>query len=331
MRTRVFIGVVGVVVGALAVFVFRWPAASDGLFVGPSGEGVVPAMASPFLDEHVVELRLEWTEPVPIPAPAWSGIVTDSSCTPGAMLTSGSPVLSIDTVPRFALATSVPLYRHLSLRAKGADVVSLQQELVRLGRLDTASGVLDAATVTAFAAMTGRAGSPSLGIDPSEVVWLPAPTVEVGTCNAAVGQPAPSSGVLATTAARLGSVSVLAAGDERPGARVLSYNGVESPIPDDGVLRDGAVFDALSIVPKDVTQEDPQGSSRLAVALPTVQVPASAIVADSDGAACVLTPAADPIVVEIIGSRLGVVFVLGDLTDGEDVLVAPPGDSRCSS
>src|SRR5690606_16748578 len=77
------------------------------------------------------------------------GLVTRTTCAPGAVVASGSSPLTLDDRPVVALATSEPLWRDLGPGAKGSDVKALQTELARLGHAVKPDGVYGRTTSVA--------------------------------------------------------------------------------------------------------------------------------------------------------------------------------------
>lgn len=328
----VLVGVLGLGVGALAVALFRWPPADQGVLSAPAAEQWVAAEAAPFDDERIVELQARWEPPKQILAPGWSGLVTSSYCAPGVTISSGDPIIDLDGMARVGLATSVPLFRPLTSGVSGPDVTALQAELKNLGYLSDLTGVVDDLTLRAWDELVRSSDAELSVIDPNSVVWLPTPTFVVGSCSVTVGTIAVPGASLAESAPRLASVEVVGLGPASSHeGRVVRLGEAESPVPVDGSLRSGEVFELVEASGLEGSSDSIQASLRLDVPLNALKVPAAAIVTDVDGQSCVITGSERTHAeVKVVGSRLGLAFVVGELAEGDAVLATPPNGARCS-
>lgn len=116
-----------------------------------------------------------------------SGIVTEDDSHDG--LTSGKVALRVNDQPVIALATSIPLYRDLSIGMRGRDVSAFNAELVRLSALRTAPGdTFTAASGEAWShLLSSVGGAQQTSVHLSDVLWIPRPSVKVGQWQAGVG------------------------------------------------------------------------------------------------------------------------------------------------
>lgn len=177
-----------------------------------------------------------------------SGKVTALDISTGGTLNSGEEIARIDGQPLIALSTSTPLYRPLADGVKGDDITALQEELSRLGYIVTVSGVVDWNTRWAIADLLGiedGAGAVPSEIPTSSVVWIPAPSVTVASCDIGLGQSLdPSAPILTVTDSS--ERAVLTLPDEAiAGDRVLTLSTGSLPVPADGVITDPATLGAI--------------------------------------------------------------------------------------
>lgn len=85
-------------------------------------------------------------------------VLTTAPLAVGTEVTAGDALFAAAGRPRIVLEGVLPAWRDLRGGDRGPDVDQLQAALVALGRLDAASGVYDAATADALAAVYGNAG-----------------------------------------------------------------------------------------------------------------------------------------------------------------------------
>ncbi len=268
-----------------------------------------------------------------------SGRLRRSACAPGATIASGSSPATIDDRPVLALATDVPLWRDLAPDSRGDDVASLQRELARLGFDVEPDGEYGAATKASVSALQrdvlGLARPPG-ALAVASVLWLPAPSVTVTTCEAQVGQPFAGTG-LATVAGVLESVRIDAVPqDATPGDRVVRLAGSQTTaaVGDDGVVRDRSFLDAVHddaafrFSQSEGATEPMTLDYVLAQPLQVSTVAPGALYGLSGGTACVVADGR-PRPVTVVASSLGQTFVTFD--DGSTparVALTPPTGSR---
>ncbi|WP_415856850.1 peptidoglycan-binding domain-containing protein, partial [Sinomonas sp. G460-2] len=171
---------------------------------------------------------------------ARGGIVTSSECIGGASLESGRIAASIDGHPVLSLATAVPFYRELRMGASGADVNALRVALRSMGHDVAETGAYDAKVAAAVRTiqlkhgLEQRDGSLSL----RDVMWLPAASTEVLSCDALVGSAYSSGSPILTAAGTLQSLRVVAPDGAAwtPGARTAQFGSASAPVGEDGVI-----------------------------------------------------------------------------------------------
>lgn len=142
---------------------------------------------------------------------ASSGLVTSSSCSPDDELASGEPLLAVNGAPVVAFATGIPMWRDLSLGARGTDVAAVQAELRRLGFVLEETGEFDKATLQAVNALGKFVGWAKLnGLPMSALIWMPAPTLDLAECPLSIGAAVGPGTVVAVLPPTVTQVQLLA-------------------------------------------------------------------------------------------------------------------------
>jgi hypothetical protein len=289
-----------------------------------------------------VDVVLEWQAVSPVVAPAWSGIVQSVGVTPGSMLSSGQSVAVIDGVTRVAHHSSQPFYRPLAQDDGGPDAAALNALLAQAG---FASGEGDQVTrstlvgVRSFAAVLGVPNADELAaFDPSWLVFLPAPVVDVSTVNLVVGAPAPPAGtVIAELDDRLASARLTASGadNESEGPAYAAREGQQLTVAGVGLAlaEDRESVTDLVALRKLVADEATSVSGQLSRPAGDREwvVPAAAVVAGAEGGTCVVSGTQDrphTVGVVVAGGQLGRAIVTGDLHAGDRVSVKPAAELR---
>lgn len=303
---------------------------------------VDPVIVNPVVAESqlatAASLRLEWTDERSLLWPGAVGTVTAIYVDPGEWLRSGDMVASIDRVGVVALATAAPLHRDLGPGSRGSDVADLGDALVDLGLLESAdsSGVYGPATSSAMRALNETRGVSSDRLSVLHVLWLSEP-FEVGKPAMTVGARAPSvGGEVFLSARHIASARVVASGADLSNAgRPLSFGddldrevvvgGSVFEIDADGFV---AAPEMLESVAETNAETIDQVVVRLTEPLTRTRVPASAIVIDASGVACVLTPQGQAVPVEVLEGSAGSAFVSGV---PEGPIVANPARSGLAS
>ncbi len=292
---------------------------------------VMPVAVREVSDARAVTLEAVWGEAPVVVAPQWFGTVTAVEVAAGDVVVSGDRVVKVDGVWRVAVATPEPLWRRLSRRDRGPDVTMLQGWLGEAGFYEgEADGVFGRGLQGAVKAWAESLGvvKPDGSFDPSWVVWLPAGSFAVSEVTVAVGSPAPSAGSpVLRGVTPLVEASLRDQNNRRfveEGRWVLAVGDVEVGVVDGQVTAEGLVTLAGVLDP-----EEPLTSGRVRRALPVkvLEVPATAVVANGEGATCVFVPDGSGGFkvrsVTLAGGRVSRVDVAEGLTEGDEVLVNP--------
>ncbi|MFI2702501.1 peptidoglycan-binding domain-containing protein [Cellulosimicrobium composti] len=308
--------------GVVGTVVYMRPVTPSSLAT-PERSLAFPVGEAEFDDPRPVELRLSRGDDLALTVPA-TGRVTTSRCKAGVPMESGSSVLTVDGVPLVGLATSVPLWRDLSLGDEGEDVTALQTELARLGYEVDTEGPLRRAALRALRDLYEQAGEKPGALDRvtiDRIVWLPAPSTSVNECLATVGSTVAAGDPVASVPGALESVTVAEPPEGLvPGDRVLVVDGTSVPVDAALAVSDPAALVQLSPLPSlQPTSTDGDAgragapTAQLVLAAPQAVsvVPPSALFGAADGRGCVLS---DGVVraVGIVGSQLGQSFVVVD-------------------
>ncbi len=286
--------------------------------------------ATESFDPQGVVATLIWTEAPAVASPPWSGTVTGVEVEPGDVIGTGDVVLTVDGIDRLAYQAESPMFRPLRRADSGPDVETLEGLLAGWGIFDAAP---DRSYTSSTAAAVDRLGF-SLGVskpggvfDPGWLIWVGSKPFAISQVAATTGFPAPApgtpllAGLPGIADARLASPngSLL----ELAGERVLEI-GDQRVAFVDGVADPGELERMSTLVP--ALSEQTGGTLKLATPRVAYVVPATAIVADEDGATCVFVAdstayTARP--VTLGGGRASTVDVVSGLDDGDQVLVNP--------
>ncbi|MGN7798390.1 peptidoglycan-binding domain-containing protein [Leifsonia sp. 22587] len=265
---------------------------------------------SKFDDSQKVEFSVSHSSETTLPAPD-NGVVTAAPCEPGNVITNGGAAVSIDGVPRLALAMPTPLWRNLSIGDHGPDVASLQQGLSMLGLVDAVDGRMGQRTLTAFNQALQNINAPhATAVELTTIVWVPSPASVVSKCTSTVGSRVESGQSLLTVRASGSTAQVPLPDDGLVGARVLQYGGQSFEVDSSGRA---VIPDALAAGKS--TDPDAASSSsrltgvvRLKVSTDAYSLPPSSIYSVIDSTGCVES-AQGVLEVKILGSSLGQTFV----------------------
>lgn len=262
-----------------------------------------------FVDERVVDLELELGTPLALVSQK-AGTITSSQCRPGMDAVSGGSTIEVDGVTIVDLATSRPLWRDLAAGDDGDDVLSLQEELTRLGHPTSPTGTVDDVTLAAAAAL-GLTDGPAV-VAREKIVWLPAQSTTLDTCELVTGQNVETGAVFATAPPPLRglSLSTLPEGTTAHD-RILVVDDATFDLGPDARITDPAALKTLSELPSVVAHRASEqttlltGVYRLADPRVVVAVPARALVAAApDQSACV-SAGGTGVPVTVVGSELG--------------------------
>jgi peptidoglycan hydrolase-like protein with peptidoglycan-binding domain len=294
----------------------------------PTPKGLEPA-ADPasasvgmqqFADERTVEISFE-TTPEETMTSRVMGTVSETLCSPGTPVNSGSRLMSVDGKPVIALYTSTPLYRELKISDNGPDVAALQQELARLGYAAEGNGVYGWRTENGVKTLMQQAGTtnPDGKIKPADIIWIPSTSVTPSQCPAGLNSMVNDGSEIMKTGGVLTAVSYTVPADLREGQRTLSLFGVtaqsekaEGHINDQNFLNALAASDGYRTARADTSGEKPTATLTLSKPIDATKVPPSAIFGQTDNKACVSEDGKTGIPVNIIGSALGSTLIQPD-------------------
>lgn len=329
---------VSVASGSLAVGIAlspdKLPASST---VDPAASSEQVAITSTTIaDPRTVALIVNSGDSTELLAPK-SGIITGSNCVVGGSAQSGQSVFEIDGRPVLNLYTSTPLWRDLTVGDKGDDVAALQAALNDLGFGTLSDGVLGTSAVRAVQKLLGTPGAASGTISTitrADILWMPTPTLPIGSCDAILGATISAGDPLLSSAesiasARLGNVPT----DLVPGDRILAVGGQSIPVGPDGfspaalaqLNQVPQVVDALAAAKAAPASGGPVGAAQLDVTYQLAApkdawgVPATALTGLEASEGCVWSGTVG-YPVNIVVSQLGKVFV----SFAADVGKAPP-------
>lgn len=324
---------VGIVVGSL-LLPTQVPASLD----SRDDPIVAPVTKVSTLDPQSVNLVVEAAEPQRLTSRS-SGLVTSTACVPGREAISGTSALSVNDQPLIYLATSRPVWRDLIVGDRGQDVEALQAELNRLGYAVTVDGAFGRSTLAAAVLMARKAGDDSArswtGVPASAIVWLPAPSVLVETCDAPLGATVEAGTGVATLPRALASAAVKPLPSQvMAGGRVVVAGDLTLPVDSNGTISssedliklaqssayraflDGQMGAGPGPAPQTLGTSNSSGSAisveyRLAEALDVFSVPAAAVYDVKGSQACVMSEGSG-IPVTIADSQLGQTLIVPD-------------------
>lgn len=309
---------------------------------------------SPDVTTSPVGLALTWEPGTTLVAPQWSGIVQHVSVSPGDVLESGETVARIDRIDRIAYKSRFPFTRSLALGDQGDDVKSLHGLLAKKKIAAPRGEVFTSETQAAVRTLALRLGATDASVagvfDPSWVIFLPATTTAVEVLFA-VGAPAPAAGEPVVTA-----VDLLVSADLIEPALVESINQQEdfaaandlsdadkvSPAEGDTLMvgaseiqmdSNGVSDDSLAVLQGAVQSKTHAVLGRLSSSAASGDwvVPSSAIVVDPSGALCLVVRNGDdvyPRSVKVVSDSQGRSLVVADLSELDEVAIAPESPSR---
>ena len=237
-------GLVGASIVAAVWAVWAWRGSPEALRESTPASGQVGVTASDFSDSR--DVTFDFTvRPGASLRVALGGVITSSACSPGQELTSGTRVVTVGDSSFVAVYTAVPLWRDLSVGSKGEDVNALVAELTRLGRLPAGptSAPLTSRALRAALDLVQRKGN---SLRAGDLLWIPAPRVSVGTCDAQVGSPLAPGGAVLTLTSNLERVRITSELQGLiPGERVARIMGLRVPVRA-GRIESPEALDAIS-------------------------------------------------------------------------------------
>jgi hypothetical protein len=323
-----------VVLLAVPLAFLAWLRVSQEDSLGEIEVSIAPSLMevteSPSLDPQGVAVGIRWGDTQVVPAPSWSGLVTDVSAGPGDTVDNGDAVVTIDGIPRLAYRSRSPLHRLMRTGDVGADVLTLEYLLNELGWLDEdPDDVYSYATAEAARDFARTQGiiRPDGTFDPAWVVWIGEQPFEIAEVLAKRGYPAPAPG----TDLLLGPQRIDSVGITSPNGDELDLTGKRVIVAADQHLRlvGGTIpSDELARLSRLLSSETTEliGTLELLEPREVFILPATAIVADSDGGLCVFVQSGGSYASRIVtlgGGRASTVEILDGLGIGDLVLVNP--------
>ncbi|MFC5221855.1 hypothetical protein [Bifidobacterium leontopitheci] len=352
-------------VGAVGGFLLARPPV-PGTMVSSTQPKTVSVPVSSFDDERDVTLRVTSSASQTITSPV-SGTITSLSCTPGSAINSGTAPISIDLMPKIALATTVPPFRTLTPNTRGDDVAALNTELRRLGYQAPQGNAVTWDTIAAYNALAHTVNAPELTaaagwtIDPAAIVWLPAASATSSQCLARVGQTVTPGQELFSTKPVVTAAAIQPDANAAAGDRIMTIAGVQFPVANGAkqitdakalaAIPASAEFAEASATGAQHSQANGAAASGTQTAAPasdattvtvtypwrltkpvsTMSVPPSALYDVTDTTACV-TVAGKPRGVTIVASQLGRSMVsTRDGSTFRSVDVPPRSSASCAA
>ncbi len=308
----------------------------DELLVSPE-PAFIEAEAMSDLDVQGVVVELTWGAAPQVPAPPWTGIVTDVVVEPGDTVSADALLLRVDDIARLAHQATTPWFRHLARGDTGLDVSMLESYLAERDWFDE----LPDEFFTSGTSLAVRALERSLGVseptgqfDPGWFVWIGPETFQVSSVDVRVGFPAPNLGESVLTGSpTLQSMTFQTSADGRPleldGERILNLQDEEYRLVDGELGNSEKRLMSLQLSPG---VEQVAGQVERAEPQVVFVVPATAVIAGSSDLLCVYTRRTDelePTVVRLAGGEGSTVNVSSGLAAGDLVLINP-GDVLAS-
>jgi peptidoglycan hydrolase-like protein with peptidoglycan-binding domain len=263
----------------------------------PSAARTAPIVYVEHRDERSATAVATTSKPAGVSL-ARGGVVTSTECVGGASIESGRIVATLDGRPVLGIATSIPFYRDLGPGLSGPDVDALRTALRAMDYDVAAKGAYDIKLVSAVRALQAkhsleqRDGNLSL----RDVMWLPAASTEILSCDALVGSAYTAGSPFLTTAGTLQSLRVAAPDGSAwtPGPRTVQFGSASARVGEDGVVTDPGFLKAVSTSSEYAASRVQGGSPkpvsvRLALAEPlrVARLPISAVSPAKGTMACV--------------------------------------------
>lgn len=299
----------------------------------------IPVLTSPsprtIITEQPVTLSLTWEPGPSLFAPNWIGTVTGAFIEAGSKLQALQPIVEVGGILRIGVDSEKPFYRPLQRGDEGTDVLALNELLLRLGFHGELPddpqvyGFFTAEAVKVWATSLGLT-DPSGVFDPSWVVWLPEPSLDIATTYLQVGASAvpPGQPIADTLPTLVAAVVSMATGTPQPNYQ----EGVEYVV----VLQPGTsvAFDPSSgAVPPDAlerlsasvayTETTVDGTLRPAKGLNVLTIPATAVQTNASGDLCVWAEAENgyqPVSVVLGPSSAGLSNITAGIEIGSTIL-----------
>lgn len=248
---------------------------------------------------------------------AASGTVTAS---PQETLTSGKAALGVDGRPIIALASSVPVYRDLSVGDTGQDAAAVNTEMRRLGYAAPQGQVFTAQSRAVWRAVTVAAGGTAQDFHRADVLWIPAPQVSVTQWSATLGGTISEGDKLGVIPGALQRLDIRG-GQSFQTQRRLNVYGQSTTLPaGQSSVSEPAFLQKVAANPQFSSMSSEQAAAGITatVTLPeplrVLRVPAGAVFGITGTKGCIARPSAHgrnptPLKVEIVGGQIGVSLV----------------------
>lgn len=256
------------------------------------------------------------------------GVLTWVNVVVGDRVATGSTLAQVNDRPIVGMVSPRPLYRSLELGDEGRDVLAVERFLLELGVLaDQPDTVFDFGTAEAVNAFNRRYSQPSSAgtFDMAAIAWLGSTPLRVAKVNARPGNQIQPGEPLVTGPPRPVAVTVVepesGIASTKDGHK-LRVGSVSTPY----VAGSGKVSEVAGV--RRIAQATPASGEGTAEVVSAsveriIRVPASSVVADSNGKLCVFeSPTSPPIQVDPIRGQFSVVE-LAALTGLTHVLVNP--------
>lgn len=293
----------------------------------------------------------EWTQS-PVGTNQAVGVVTSTDLEPGAEITQGSVLYSVELRPVVVGQGDVPMFRQIGSGTEGSDVRQLQEMLTALGYYDgAADGKAEAGTVAAIKRWQDALGLEETGVvETSDVIFVPRlPTRAVldsdtifrganvsGGEEAVLGLPAEPDFWVSVTAAQAamiptGTTVEVASPD---GDTWQGIAAEQEPNPDSSDVMVTVTGPEGATLCGDACDQIPvAGQTTLRTSVVTVEqvtglvVPSSALMTTADGSTVVIDPRGERIPVEVTASANGMSVVSG-VDEGTRVQVPAKDESE---
>lgn len=294
--------------------------------------GFVPVEVRNFSDPRAVVLVVSAGRPSSLHAPT-SGRLTRISCDSTESIESGTTPADIDGKSILAIHTNIPLWRSLEQGDKGEDVLSLQEELGRLGFDVPKDGEVGSSTVRAVSGLLGESYEWNSIVPLDRIAWLPTQSVAVAECSSSLGDFVNVNDSLVTFAPLGASLQVVQLPkDSIQGLRRVKFEDQTYEIGEDGVIANADAVKLISAANNANAVKDGRLTASLELNEPISvgSIPPSALYAISGSRACVMSPNG-PVVVNPIASELGETFIMVSTSEEmpQSVEIAPDRAATC--
>jgi len=281
-----------------------------------TGPTYVTTTLQSFADPRDIVLQLQELPEVKLASQS-AGTITTLDCTPGGTWASGASNLAVNGQPILNLHTSTPLWRPVGIGAKGPDVDALKAEIARLGKSATSGKVFQWKDLQSFRELKKEVGASADGdeVTPGEILWLSAPSITLGACDARLGKQIASGDPLA--AVRFDPTFSID-GSALPQAfepRVLTVGNVSLEMSSNTELRQPKrIREVLQTSVYRAAAEQAKNSdglvslkvtASLATPVQVIAVPPSAVTASAGSDACIESDSGDIVRVSVVSSELG--------------------------